>query len=116
MHGKVLTAAATLVHVSRDRGKEHPNRHLTGWQGILQAEAYGGYNDLYRQYCKPGPGVSALSWAHARRRVFELADITGQCAPRQTRPSNLARSVRGGQADRCNLRMLWFQPIDLMYS
>jgi hypothetical protein len=78
MHGKALTAAATLVHVSRDRGKEHPNRHLTGWQGILQAEAYGGYNDLYRQDRKPGPVVSALCWAHARRKVFELADITGQ--------------------------------------
>jgi hypothetical protein len=25
----------------------HPNKHLTGWQGILQSDVYGGYNDLY---------------------------------------------------------------------
>ena len=68
---------AALFHFSRDRGKEHPNRHLTGWQGILQADAYGGYNDLYRQDRKPGPVVSALCWAHARRKFFELADIAG---------------------------------------
>jgi transposase len=68
---------AALFHFSRDRGKEHPNRHLTGWQGFLQADAYGGYNDLYRQDRKPGPVVSALCWAHARRKFFELADIAG---------------------------------------
>ena len=68
---------AALFYFSRDRGKEHPNRHLTGWQGILQADAYGGYNDLYRQDRKPGPVVSALCWAHARRKFFELADIAG---------------------------------------
>ena len=68
---------AALFHFSRDRGKEHPNRHLTGWQGILQADAYGGYNDLYRQDRKLGPVVSVLCWAHARRKFFELADIAG---------------------------------------
>ena len=68
---------AALFYFSRDRGKEHPNRHLTGWQGILQADAYGGYNDLYRQDRKPSPVVSALCWAHARRKFFELADIAG---------------------------------------
>jgi hypothetical protein len=24
----------------------HPNKHLAGWQGVLQADAYSGYNDL----------------------------------------------------------------------
>ena len=68
---------AALFHFSRDRGKEHPNRHLIGWEGILQADAYGGYNDLYRQDRKPVPVVSALCWAHARRKFFELAEIAG---------------------------------------
>ena len=54
---------------------EHPTRHLAGWTGILQADAYGGYNDLYRHNHKPAPVLSALCWSHARRKFFELADI-----------------------------------------
>jgi transposase len=67
-----------IFHFSPDRTKEHPVRHLAGWQGVLQADAYGGYNDLYRADRIPGPVSSALCWAHARRKFFELADIAGQ--------------------------------------
>lgn len=69
---------AAIFHFSPDRTKEHPVQHLSGWQGILQADAYAGYNDLYRPDRQPGPITSALCWAHARRRFFELADIAGQ--------------------------------------
>jgi transposase len=68
---------AALFFFSRDREKTHPNRHLGGWRGILQADAYGGYNDLYRADRAPGPVTSALCWSHARRKFFELADIAG---------------------------------------
>lgn len=68
---------AAIFHFSPDRTKEHPNRHLAGWQGILQADAYSGYNDLYRPDRKPGPVLDALCWAHGRRKFFELADIAG---------------------------------------
>lgn len=68
---------AALFFFSRDREMTHPNRHLAGWQGILQADAYGGYNDLYRGDRDPGPVTSALCWSHARRKFFELADIAG---------------------------------------
>jgi len=66
---------AALYHFSTDRRKEHPARHLAGWTGILQADAYGGYNDLYHAGHKPAPVRSALCWSHARRKFFELADI-----------------------------------------
>ena len=66
---------AALYHFSTDRRKEHPTRHLAGWTGILQADAYGGYNDLYHASHKPAPVLSALCWSHARRKFFELADI-----------------------------------------
>ena len=69
---------AALFYFSRDRGMANPNRHLAGWQGILQADAYGGYNDLYRADRDPGPVESALCWSHARRKFFELADIKGK--------------------------------------
>ena len=68
---------AALFFFSPDREKTHPNRHLAGWRGILQADAYGGYNDLYRADRAPAPVRSALCWAHARRKFFELADIAG---------------------------------------
>ncbi|WPZ23030.1 IS66 family transposase [Sulfitobacter faviae] len=68
---------AALFYFSRDREMAHPNRHLAGWRGILQADAYGGYNDLYRGDRDPGPAGSALCWSHARRKFFELADIKG---------------------------------------
>ncbi len=68
---------AALFHFSRDREMAHPNRHLSGWQGVLQADAYSGYNDLYRKGRDPGPVSSALCWSHARRKFFELADIKG---------------------------------------
>jgi transposase len=66
---------AALYSFSTDRRMEHPTRHLAGWTGILQADAYGGYNDLYRHDHKPAPALSALCWSHARRKFFELADI-----------------------------------------
>mgnify|MGYP001033706699 CR=1 FL=1 len=52
----------------------------------LQADAYGGYNDLYRGDRDPGPVGSALCWSHARRRFFDLADIKGQA--RKGKPSH----------------------------
>ncbi|MFN3314447.1 MAG: IS66 family transposase [Hyphomonas sp.] len=66
---------AALYYFSTDRRKEHPTRHLSGWTGILQADAYSGYNDLYSAQHKPAPVLSALCWSHARRKFFELADI-----------------------------------------
>jgi transposase len=71
--GKDLPAA--LFYASRDRTREHPERHLAGWSGVLQADAYGGYNRLYLADREPGPIVEALCWSHARRKFFELADI-----------------------------------------
>jgi len=66
---------AALYYASRDRRGEHPTRHLCGFAGILQADAYGGYNELYDPARAEGPITPALCWAHARRQFFELADI-----------------------------------------
>jgi transposase len=66
---------AALFHYSRNRRGEHPQTHLAGWSGILQADAYGGYNDLYREGRTPAPVLEAGCFAHARRKFFELADV-----------------------------------------
>jgi len=66
---------AALYYASRDRRHEHPERHLAGFSGILQADAYAGYNTLFGPTRVGGAATAALCWAHARRQFFELADI-----------------------------------------
>ena len=66
---------AALFHYSRDRRGEHPERHLAGFTGWLQADAFAGYNRLYEPDRRPGPIRDVLCWAHARRGFFKLADI-----------------------------------------
>jgi transposase len=66
---------AALFYASRDRAGEHPKHHLRGFSGILQADAYSGYNRLYDPARPQGAITPALCWAHARRQFFVLADI-----------------------------------------
>jgi hypothetical protein len=66
---------AALFYYSRDRRGEHPRAHLASWSGILQADAYGGYSELYAIGREPGPILEAGCFAHARRKFFELADV-----------------------------------------
>jgi transposase len=67
---------AALFHYSRDRRGEHPQAHLASWSGILQADAYAGYNELYVPIRQPGAILEAGCFAHARRKFFVLADVT----------------------------------------
>ena len=66
---------AAAFYYSRDRGGEHPEAHLAGWAGVLQADAYSGYGQLYAADRRPGPITEAMCWSHSRRKFFELADI-----------------------------------------
>jgi len=64
-----------MFYYSRDRKGEHPQAHLARYAGILQADAYDGYNQLYLAGRSPGPILEAACWAHARRPFFAMADI-----------------------------------------
>ena len=66
---------AAVFFYSRDREGVHPNRHLASYAGILQADAYAGFNDLYVPNRSPGPITEAACWAHGRRKFFVLADV-----------------------------------------
>ncbi|ANL89058.1 IS66 family insertion sequence transposase protein (plasmid) [Rhizobium phaseoli] len=70
-----LSPPAALYYASRDRRQEHPERHLKAFNGILQADAYGGYNPLFKVDRDPNPLRQAFCWAHSRRKFFVLADI-----------------------------------------
>lgn len=75
---------AAIYHYSRNRRGEHPVEHLRSWpRGILQADAYAGYNQLFRHSRQPEPLRRALCWAHARRYFFELADAAAQLKKRR---------------------------------
>lgn len=75
---------AAIHHYSRDRRGEHPVEHLRAWpSGILQADAYAGYNDLFRANRQLEPLRRALCWAHARRYFFVLADAAAQLKKRR---------------------------------
>jgi transposase len=64
-----------IFYYSPDRGGKHPCLHLKNYAGILQADAYAGFNDLYHEARKPGPIIEAACWAHGRRKLFVLADV-----------------------------------------
>ena len=84
---------AAIFYYSRDRGGEHPQRHLAGYRGILQADAYAGFNDLYSEARKPGPGDPG-SVLGARATQLLQAGRAGEGAA----------CDRSGAADRRDLR------------
>ena len=81
---------AAVFFYSRDRGGAHPEQHLAGYAGLMQADAYAGFNRLYEVGRKPGPIIEAACWAHARRKFFDLARI-----------NKAPIASRGGRAHRC---------------
>jgi transposase len=61
-------APAVWFQYSADRKGEHPARHLRNYSGILQADAYSGYNAIY----KDGRILEAGCWSHARRKLWDI--------------------------------------------
>jgi transposase len=79
---------AAVFFYSPDRASIHPEQHLAGYSGILQADAYAGFNKLYEPDRKPGAITEAGCWAHARRKLFELADIASKA--RDKKPAKIS--------------------------
>ena len=62
---------------SVDRKGEHPQRHLVGFSGILQADAYSGFKALYAPDASGKPRIrEAACWAHLRRDFFDVHTAT----------------------------------------
>jgi len=62
---------------SVDRKGEHPQRHLAGFSGILQADAYSGFKALYAPDVSGKPRIrEAACWAHLRRDFFDVHTAT----------------------------------------
>ncbi len=74
--------AAALFHFSRDRRMAHPNQHLAGWQGVLQADAYGGYNAIVT----PRSGRQRALLEPCPPEVLRARRHQGKCPRGQVRP------------------------------
>jgi transposase len=64
-------APAAWFAYTPDRKGEHPQRHLEGFRGVLQADAYAGFSKIY----DGGHVAEAACWAHARRKFVELHEL-----------------------------------------
>jgi len=63
-------APAAWFAYSPDRRGEHPQQHLAKFQGILQADAFAGFDKLY----KDGTIQEAPCMAHIRRKFYDLVE------------------------------------------
>lgn len=57
---------------SPDRQGKHPQQHLRHYNGVLQADAFAGYDRLFSAEREGGPLTEAACWAHARRKIHDV--------------------------------------------
>lgn len=91
---------AVFYRYSPDRKGEHPRGHLRDFRGILQADGYAGFNDLY----KTGGLTEVACWAHVRRKFFDIQAANGSPLARQAlehigRLYDIEAAIRGRPAD-----------------
>src|SRR5262249_49031204 len=63
---------AALFFYSPDRKGEHPRAHLEGFRGVIHADGYAGFNELFAS----GRIVEAACWAHVRHKFFDVHAAT----------------------------------------
>lgn len=66
-HGGTDPPGAAYFY-SPDRKGEHPRGHLKGFNGILHADGYAGFNAIF----ETGRVTEAACWAHVRRKFFDI--------------------------------------------
>lgn len=94
----------------------HPQQHLAGYSGILQADAYGGYNALYED----GHITEAACMAHARRKIHDVhvrtpTDITTEALRRIGELYAIVAEIRGSPAEK-RLAVRKVRTVPLMLS
>ena len=72
-------APAVWYAYSADRGGQHPEQHLKTFRGALQADAYAGFNQLYKDERIQEVGC----WAHVRRKFHDLEQAHGSPLARE---------------------------------
>ena len=57
---------------SPNRQGKHPEQHLRPFRGILQADAFTGYDRLFSAEREGGALTEVVCWAHARRKIRDV--------------------------------------------
>ncbi|HDQ4017388.1 TPA: IS66 family transposase [Escherichia coli] len=57
---------------SPNRQGKHPEQHLRPFRGILQADAFTGYDRLFSAEREGGALTEVACWAHARRKIHDV--------------------------------------------
>jgi len=106
-------APAVWFAYSPDRKGEHPQQHLREFRGILQADAYAGFNKLYED----GSIQEAPCLAHIRRKFYDLKEahqsaIATEALERIAPLYKIEEEIRGRAPDeRQQVRNLRSRPI-----
>ncbi len=94
-----------VYHFSPDRKGEHPRRHLENSSGILQADAYAGFRELYEPQGNGPPRFrEAACWAHLRRDFHDVWTATQSTIAREALDRigalyDVEREISGRSAD-----------------
>jgi transposase len=70
---------AALFFYSPDRKGEHPRTHLKDFRGVIHADGYAGFNELF----VGGWITEAGCWAHVRRKFFDVHAATSSPIAKQ---------------------------------
>jgi len=109
----VTHAPAVWFAYSENRQGIHPQTHLQGFTGILQADAYAGYDAIYAT----GRVIEAACWAHARRKFHDIhvkhpSTITTQVLAHIASLYQVEASIRGSPAnERRQIRQTHAKPL-----
>jgi transposase len=93
-------APAVLFRYSPDRRGEHPESHLKGFAGVLQADGYAGFDRLYED----GRIREAACWAHVRRKFYEIHEssrspLAAEALARIGKLYEIEQAIRGRPPD-----------------
>jgi len=106
-------APAVWFAYSPDRKGKHPAGHLQNYTGILQADGYAGFNQLY----ETGRIAEAACWAHARRKFHDLyhahgSPIAKEVLERIGQLYGIEQEIRGrSPAEREEIRRVRSRPL-----
>ena len=97
---------AVWYQYSPNRRGEHPRRHLRRFRGVLQADAYSGFDRLYEPEREGAPArvQEAGCWAHARRKLYDIhvatnSTVAGEALARIRLLYEIERPIRGASAE-----------------
>lgn len=90
---------AVFFRYSPDRKGERPRAHLAAFTGVLQADAYAGFDRLYGEKIK-----EAACWAHVRRKFYDIhvslaSPIAREALERIGRLYEIEDEIRGRPPD-----------------